>query len=222
MTLIDTMDAAERAVNAVAVARLFYQNHALKRRLALDKQQGTRVFRAIDMARFLCAPDLPLTDYWGHIGIEDIALFKERYQLDPTARLTEKQLYGDNVWQYRNGVHRAVIAGLIERPQTEDYLQSLFFGDLRHVSNIVLRHVDADPGLAPILLGLFDREGPSDASFASAEKYCHDPELYWSHAFLTLCERGVYARAQLIERTLDAPTGSLFVASVSRVSENAK
>jgi Family of unknown function (DUF6493) len=97
-----------------------------------------------------------------------------------------------------------VVAGLVPRPDTEEYLECLFFGDLRQASNVVLKHVDADPGLAPVLLRLFEREGASDTSFAAVEKYCHDPALHWSTAFLTLCQRGVYTRAQLLDKTLAA------------------
>lgn len=213
MELIDAMDPSERSRNWLVVERLvgprwrwLSQNtpNPLNARPGYGPHSANLLFRAIELARFMCSPDLPQADYWLHIGVQDIATFKQRYNPTPAARLTEKQLRGDHRWHYRNQVHRAVIAGLIERPQTDEYVQSLFFGDLRQHSNIVLQHVDADPGLAPYLLQLFDHEGSSDGSFAAVEKYCHDPELHWSHAFMALCARGVYTRTQLLDKTLGA------------------
>ena len=211
MDLIDTMSPAERLGNLPVAERVsrnrwnfLVRNQPTSANVPsrFDYQKANLLFRAIEMARFMCDPDMPLADYWMHIGLEDISAFKVRYQPAPSSQSLEKQLHGEHRWHYARHVHRAVIAGLIERPQTEEYLQSLFFGDLRRDSNIVLRHVNADPGLAPYLLELFDREGPSDASFAAVEKYCHDPELHWSYAFLKLCERGVYSRTQLLDKTL--------------------
>lgn len=213
MDLIDAMDPSERSRNLLAVERLVGPRwrwlsqdtpNPLNVRPGYGPHSANLLFRAIDLARFMCSSDLPQADYWMHIGVQDIAAFKQRYDPAPAARLTEKQLRGDHRWYYRNHVHRAVIAGLIERPQSDAYVQSLFFGDLRQHSNIVLQHVDADPGLAPYLLQLFDHEGSSDGSFAAVEKYCHDPAQHWSRAFITLCERGVYTRAQLLDKTLGA------------------
>ncbi|CAN7403196.1 DUF6493 family protein [Polaromonas sp. LjRoot131] len=202
MDLVDAMDSAERAVNLRVVERLV---HARWRMLkALDKHQANRLFRAIDLARFLCSSEHPPADYWMHIGVQDIAAFRQRYQPAPSSQPIEKQLRGEHNWHYRRHIHRAIVAGLIERPQTDEYVQALFFGDLRAESNIVLKHVDADPGLAPYLLQLFDHEGTSDGSFAAVEKYCHDPALTWTQTFLTLCERGVYTRTQLLDKTLGA------------------
>lgn len=202
MDLVDAMDSAERAANLPAVTRLV---HARWRMLkTLDKHQANRLFRAIDLARFLCSSEYPPSDYWMHIGVQDIAAFRQRYQPVPSIQPIEKQLRGNHNLHYRRHVRRAIVAGLIERPQTDEYVQALFFGDLRAESNVVLNHVDADPGLAPYLLQLFDHEGTSDGSFAAVEKYCHDPALTWTQAFLTLCERGVYTRAQLLDKTLGA------------------
>lgn len=213
MDLVDAMSPAERAASLPAVERLVHARWRMLRpqqpnpanpTQALDKHQANRLFRAIDLARFLCTSGHPAADYWMHIGVQDIAAFRQRYQPAPSSQPIEEQLRGEHNWHYRRHVHRAIVAGLIERPQTDEYLQALFFGDLRAESNIVLNHVDADPGLAPHLLQLFGHEGTSDGSFAAVEKYCHDPALTWTQAFLTLCERGVYTRTQLLDKTLGA------------------
>lgn len=213
MDLVDAMGPAERAASLPAVERLVHARWRMLRpqqrdpanpTQALDKQQANRLFRAVDLARFLCTSGHSAADYWMHIGVQDIAAFRQRYQPAPPSQPIEKLLRGEHNWHYRHHVHRAIVAGLIERPQTDEYLQALFFGDLRAESNIILNHVDADPGLAPHLLQLFEHEGTSDGSFAVVEKYCHDPELTWTQAFLTLCERGVYTRTQLLDKTLGA------------------
>lgn len=213
MDLLAAMGPAERAAARPAVAHLNHmrwgllrpdQRNPLNLREPFDKARANRLFRAIDLARFLCEPDNPLCDYWMHIGIEDIPAFKAQFRPPLSAVPLHKQLYGDHDWHYAYVIHRAIVAGLVERPETDEYIDALFYGDLRDESNVVLKHVDADPGVAPSLLKLFEREGTSDGSFAAREKYCHDPELYWSHAFLTLCERGVYTRAQLLDKTLGA------------------
>lgn len=213
MHTIDAMSPAERAAALVGVQALMIDRWKLVRQRtengkvsndAYGPDHANRLFRAVELARYLCTPDHVLADYWMHIGIQDIAAFQQRYQPARSDQPLEKQLRGEQGWDYRHRIHRAVVAGLLPRPETDEYLESLFFGDLRQASNVVLKHVDADPGLAPILLHLFEREGASDTSFAAVEKYCHDPALHWSTAFLTLCERGVYTRAQLLDKTLGA------------------
>ncbi|RLJ40004.1 DUF6493 family protein [Acidovorax sp. 106] len=214
MDLVDALSAAEKATTFVGVQAMLFQRWQLIRKRAPDgkawvdacePEHANRLFRAVDVARFMCNAELPLADYWMHIGIQDIAAFQQRYKPHPPqGQALQRQIRGDNEWERRRHLQRAVVAGLIPRPDTDEYLDSLFFGDLRQESNLVLQHVDADPGLASVLLRLFEREGASDTSFAAVEKYCHDPALHWSTAFLTLCERGVYTRDQLLDKTLGA------------------
>ncbi len=214
MDLVDAMSATEKAATLPGVQAMLFERWKLIRKRAPDGKtwvdacepaHANRLFRAVDMARFMCNAELPLADYWMHIGIQDITAFQQRYKPHlPQGQALQSQIRGDNEWERRRHLQRAVVAGLIPRPDTDEYLDSLFFGDLRQESNLVLQHVDADPGLASVLLRLFEREGASDTSFAAVEKYCHDPALHWSTAFLTLCERGVYTRDQLLDKTLGA------------------
>lgn len=213
MDCIDTADQAERKAMRCTAERLIMRRWQLLRADAdsplavdgrTDRARANRLFRATELARFMCDPELPPSDYWQHIGIQDIAAYQARFAPPRSSEAMDKQLRGDNRWHYAHVIHRAIVAGLVERPDTDEYIDALFFGDLRCESNIVLKHVDADPGVAPWLLRLFEREGTSDGSFAAREKYCHDPDLTWGHAFLTLCERGVYTRAQLLDKTLGA------------------
>lgn len=213
MDCIGAADEAERKVMRRTAERLIMRRWQLLRAdpdspLTVDghtsKARANRLFRATELARFMCNPELPPSDYWQHIGIQDIAAYKARFTPPLSSEPIDRQLRGDNRWHYPHVIHRAIVAGLVERPDTDEYIDALFFGDLRSESNVVLKHVDADPGVAPWLLRLFEREGSSDGSFAAREKYCHDPELTWNHAFLALCERGVYTRAQLLDKTLGA------------------
>ena len=211
MDMADSMTADERSAALIGVQALMIDRWKLVRKLRVSEPDGggeydyahaNRLFRAVEMARFMCTPDALQADYWMHIGVQDIAAYQRRYRPAVNAKNLEKQLRGEHGWHYRHHIHRAVAAGLLPRPDTEEYLESLFFGDLRQESNVILKHVEADPGMTPHLLALFDREGTSDASFAAVEKYCHDPALYWSTAFITLSQRGVYTRAQLLDKTL--------------------
>ncbi|OYT93613.1 MAG: hypothetical protein CFE43_02520 [Burkholderiales bacterium PBB3] len=211
MDTVDGMAAAERAAALFGVHALVIDRWKLVRKprasdptaaVDYDYAHANRLFRAVEMARFMCTPDAKPEDYWMHIGVQDIAAYQQRYRPALSAQNLDKQLRGEHGWHYRHHIHRAVAAGLLPRPDTEEYRESLFFGDLRQESNVVLKHVEADPGLAPFLLALFDREGPSDASFAAVEKYCHDPALYWSTAFISLCQLGFYSRTQLLDKTL--------------------
>lgn len=209
MDLIDAMSPAERAASWPAVEQLSYERYVKIRderiqgfnaRQPFDNQSAELLFRAMAMASFLCNPGILPSDWWKHVQLEDLAAYRRRYN-PAHAVLTHKELHGDHRWHYGQHIHRAVIAGLVERPDTEEYMQSLFFASLKDVTNVIVRHVDADPGIAPYLLALFEREGAADTSFAASDKYVL-PELTWNHAFLTLCERGVYTRAQLLDRTL--------------------
>ncbi|HOE40612.1 MAG TPA: DUF6493 family protein [Rhodoferax sp.] len=213
MNTLDAMPTSERTAALAGVQALLIDRWKLVRKppassasvaQTCDYDQANRLFRAVELARFMCAPDLPTCDYWMHIGVQDIATFRQRYRPALSGQPLEKQLRGEYGWHYRHHIHRAVVAGLLPRPDTEEYLQSLFFGDLRQESNVILKHFDADPALGPLYLALFEREGASDTSFAAVEKYCHDPALHWSTAFLTLCERGIYTRTQLLDKTLGA------------------
>lgn len=213
MAVIDGLTPPERAQALQGVNALMIDRWRMVRQRSDDGQgwvqlrdahQANRLFRAVDLARFMCDSALPQADYWVHVGIQDIVRFQQRYQPVCTPQAVQQHLHADQGWRYRHLIHRAVVAGLVPRPDTDEYLDSLFFGDLRQESNVVLKHVDADPDLAPLLLKLFEREGASDTSFAAVEKYCHDPALHWSTAFLVLCERGVFTRAQLLDRTLRA------------------
>jgi len=214
MDVVDAMPVPERTTALVGVQALTFDRWKLLRRRTADGQgwenvydadHANRLFRAVNLARFMCNVEHPRADYWMHIGIQDIRAFQQRYKPQPPqGQALQRQLRGDHDWHYRRHIHRAVVAGLLPRPDTDEYLDSLFFGDLRQESNLVLQHVDADPDLAGVLLRLFEREGASDTSFAAVEKYCHDPALHWSTAFLTLCQRGVYTRAQLLDKTLVA------------------
>lgn len=202
MDVIDAMSPTERTASRPSLDRIAFNRWNLCREW--DKGRANRLFRAIDLARFMCSADQPTTDYWMHVGVQDIAAFKQRYQPAISSQPIEKQLRGEHGWHYQHHVHRAVIAGLVERPQSEEYLDALFFGDLRGEFNIILKYLEADPALPPYLLQLFEREGTSDGSFAAREKYCHDPELHWSHAFITLSHRGDFSRTQLLDKTLGA------------------
>lgn len=212
MDLIDAMDPAERAAAKPAVAHLTNRRwellqagkrHPLDPARTLSDAESDRAFRAIDMARFMCDEKLEQCDYWMHINVQDIPAFQARFRPALSSTPIDKQVRADGQWSYRHRIHPAIVAGLVERPQTQEYIDALFSIDIR-ASTTVLRCFEADPGMAPFLLQLFEHEGTADGSFAAHDKYNHSSERSWSHTFLTLCERGVYTRAQLLDKTLGA------------------
>ena len=167
MDTVDGMPTAERTAALIGVQALMIDRWKLVRQPPVntpnaareyeyDHANANRLFRAIELARFMCAADKPQEDYWMHIGVQDVAAFKQRYRPARSAQNLEKQLRGEHGWHYRHHIHRAVVAGLLPRPDTQEYLESLFFGDLRQESNVVLKHIDADPALAPYFLALFE------------------------------------------------------------------
>ena len=101
-------------------------------------------------------------------------------------------------------VQRLIVAGLAERPDSEDYVLGLVA--LPHVTrdaNKLAAMFAADPGLRAVLPRVFDIEGTGDFSLSSSDKYSHS-SLAWGPILLALVDDGLATRAQLLDRTLDA------------------
>ncbi len=153
MDVIDAMDPAERTASWKGALDILQTRHDRIRdervrqmnvHQPFDEHSAHLLSRAASMACFMCDPEMATSDYWKRVALADIAMFRQRYQLGSAAPLTHKQLHGDHRWYYRNHIHRAIIAGLAERPDTEEYYDSLFFGNLHEHVNVILQHVDAD------------------------------------------------------------------------------
>jgi len=100
---------------------------------------------------------------------------------------------------------RLIAAALAPRPSADHYTLGLIAlprvsRDKARLSNLF----EADSGLRPALLRVFDIEGTADVSLASVDKYNHDPALGWSVILLSLVDDGLATHAQLLDRTLGA------------------
>lgn len=93
MDCIDAADEAERKATRRAVERLIVRRWQLLRASPdnpltvdgrTDKARANRLFRATELARFMCSADQPACDYWKHIGIQDIAAYNTRYAPEPS------------------------------------------------------------------------------------------------------------------------------------------
>lgn len=96
-----------------------------------------------------------------------------------------------------------VAAGLIDRPQGDDYLIGLMAlpRALRRTDTIGEKF-DSDPGLYQAALRLFDLEGTGEHNLSAVDKYNHSPQNAWSHIFIAGIARGEFTRAQLLDKTL--------------------
>jgi hypothetical protein len=103
--------------------------------------------------------------------------------------------------QWIRSAQRLIAEGLTQRPDTDDYTLGLIA--LPRVGRERLTALfDADPGLRPRLLRVFDIEGTADVSLASSDKYNHDPALAWSTLLLSMASDGLTTRDELLDRTL--------------------
>lgn len=101
-------------------------------------------------------------------------------------------------------------AGLVDRPEGDDYVLALMELPLAHRRRRGQRTVEfdellaEDPGLPAQLLRFFDIEGTAEVSLSSVEKYGKRGDGDWNDLLLGLCQRGVFTRATLLDRALAA------------------
>lgn len=100
-------------------------------------------------------------------------------------------------------VQSLIAAGLIDRPESDDYAIGLMAlpRTLQRTRTMDDRFA-SDPGLYQATLRLFDVEGTGEHNLAAVDKYNHSPKNSWSHIFLAGVERGEFTRTQLLDKTL--------------------
>lgn len=100
---------------------------------------------------------------------------------------------------------RLIADGLTQRPDTDNYTLGLIaLPSATRSKERLVALFEADPGLRPLLLRVFDIEGTADVCLASSDKYNHDPALAWGALLLSLVDDGLTTRAELLDRTLGA------------------
>jgi hypothetical protein len=101
-------------------------------------------------------------------------------------------------------VQRLIVAGLAERPDSDDYALGLIaLPQATRDAGTLSSMFAADPGLRAVLPRVFDIEGTGDVSLSSSDKYNH-ASMAWGPILLALVQDGLATRAELLDRTLDA------------------
>ncbi|HEY9065255.1 MAG TPA: DUF6493 family protein, partial [Burkholderiaceae bacterium] len=107
--------------------------------------------------------------------------------------------------QWIRSAQRLIAEGLTQRPDTDDYTLGLIaLPSATRSKERLTALFEADPGLRPLLLRVFDIEGTADVCLTSSDKYNHVPELAWGTLLLSLVDDGLTTRAELLDRTLGA------------------
>jgi hypothetical protein len=99
-------------------------------------------------------------------------------------------------------VQNLVAAGLIDRPQNDDYAIGLIALPRALNRSTMDEKFDRDPGLYQAVLRLFDVEGTSEHNLSAVDKYNYSPKNYWSYIFMEGVARGEFTRPQLLDKTL--------------------
>lgn len=164
-------------------------------------------YRAFHIASFICGTIAEqIESSWGfyHKESEFIPLWR---QFPPA----EAQAFAEAMLakSARNFLiaQELFLAGEIARPAHDNYVLGLLALPMESDRVTSVRNcLERDPGLAHnTLLKLFEIEGTSDNSLAGQDKYGHGlntPRNTWAGLFLELCEKGVYSRTLLIEKTI--------------------
>ncbi len=102
-------------------------------------------------------------------------------------------------------VQQLIGAGLVSRPDTDDYILGLIALPRVTRSTQGLKALfDADPWLRPLLLRVFEIEGTTECSLASSDQYNRVHGLDWVTLLLSMADDGLTTRAELLDLTLGA------------------
>lgn len=101
-------------------------------------------------------------------------------------------------------VQDLIAAGVVVRPDSEDYaLGLIYLPGQQHPPTALAERFAADPGLRDAVLRIFDIQGTTEDSLASAEKYTV-PVNSWRYHLLAMTRDGFFDRATLLHKTLSA------------------
>jgi len=157
--------------------------------------------RSIGAAILLCGPLDVLAD--AHPREDDLLRIARDFGMPSPQAVADVLLKRSP--HYVRSAQVLIEAGLIQRPQGDEYVHGLIaLPRFMRSGSDFARLLAADPGLAQALLRVFEVEGTAEDSLASLEKYNHNPETSWTQIFLNLVRAGIYSRAMLLERTLSA------------------
>ena len=153
--------------------------------------------RAAGAAIFLCGTAADVAKHYDNV--EDLVALGLAYKPHSLAGLSDALLADSffRIWD----VQQLITAGLVSRPTSERYATALIELPRRLKREETFDvYLEADPGLASVLLCIMDVEGTSEINLAAADKYSKG--YTWSQILRSMCARDTYSRAQLIDKTL--------------------
>jgi hypothetical protein len=156
--------------------------------------------RSMDTAILLCGTTADVAEAW----VDDDVLVSVGTEFRPRSLdgLADALLKGSPL-KIRT-VQRLIVAGLAERPDSDDYALGLIaLPQVTRDAGTLSAMFAADPSLRAVLPRVFGIEGTGDVSLSSSDKYSH-ASMAWGPILLTLVEDGLATREGLLDRTLDA------------------
>ena len=155
--------------------------------------------RAVRAAMVLCGEAKDVAD--SRIGADDVLPLLAEFELPCLQELPDAWL---RRWPGSiDDVQALVVAGVVPRPDSDDYALGLMCLVERHGKKFLRDYIAEDPGLPAVLPRVFDVEGNADVSLANIDKFIGVSES-WSRQLLGLCEDGTLDRGLLLDRTLGA------------------
>lgn len=154
-------------------------------------------YRAARGAIILCGSARDVAEHPATVG--DLIELAKEFQPSSLHGLAAVMM---DVSPHRIGVVlKLIAAGVATRPDTDNFFLGLM-GSLRMMPRDQTFDdvLASDPGLGEVLLRIMEIEGTSEFNLAAADKY--SPARTWSSTLLRLCERGLFSRATLLDKTL--------------------
>ncbi|MBW8758239.1 MAG: hypothetical protein JF586_11575 [Burkholderiales bacterium] len=204
LALLRACTPAQRAVERASVARMLELANTARWSsppLEWGGPPSAAQLHAVDIAIVLCGTARDVA----HSRVRDEMLLSLCHEFKPRSLdgLADAMLARSPAMI--RPVSKLIAAGLAPRPETDAYTLGLISLPRTLRSDAELSALfDADPGLRPALLRVFDVEGTGDVSLASSDKYNHNPRTDWVTLLKSLVDDGVATRAQLLDRTLGA------------------
>ena len=203
LALLHAATPAERAAQRAVVVRMMKLAHTARWSKDTSEWGGKSTdgqLRALEIATVLCGTAADVAESW----VDDAVLVSLCTEFRPRSLDGLADALLKRSPEKIRTVQRLIIAGLAERPDSDDYTLGLIA--LPHVTRDAGKLAEmfaADPGLRAVLPRVFDIEGTGDVSLSSSDKYSH-ASLAWGPILLALIDDGLATRAQMLDRTLDA------------------
>ncbi len=203
LALLRAETPSQRAVHRAGLVRMVKLVQEARWRSDTDAWGGrpTREQqRSLDAAIVLCGTTADVVEAW----VDDDVLVAVGTEFRPRSLDGLADALLKRSPEKIRTVQRLIVAGLADRPDSDDYALGLIaLPRVTRDADKLAAMFAADPGLRAVLPRVFDIEGTGDVSLSSSDKYSH-ASLAWGPILLALVDDGLATRAQLLDRTLDA------------------